>query len=417
MRLDGDAALALEVHRVEDLVDRLLGVHRAGERQEPVGQRRLAVVDVGDDGEVADPLDGHRFRITRRRRAMRERPDGDQGQRRAWLRHRDVGTRARRRARRWAPAPIARRPRRRCSPGARRRRPPPPAPRARRPRCSRRGRPRSPSPITAFGPTRHAGPSAAPAPITQGLPRSRLGPNGAPSAIQRPPPRPGGRQRRGRRARPAGRAGPGGTPPGCRYRASSGRPHPAVARHAVVDERRKELPLDRHHRGRGDAGEQRAVQHIDAGVDRVGRDHPRRIGLLDEGADAAAGVQLHEAVLRRVGHARQVDGRAGLPLRMKGEHRAQVRVGEDVAVEHDHAAAGGRFHRVAHAAGGAERVELHRVPEAHAVGRAVAHRPADLVDQVGAGQDHVGDPVEREQRELVGEERDVEQRDDRLGPR
>ena len=29
VRLDGDAALALEVHRVEDLVDRLLGVHRA----------------------------------------------------------------------------------------------------------------------------------------------------------------------------------------------------------------------------------------------------------------------------------------------------------------------------------------------------------------------------------------------------
>jgi hypothetical protein len=63
VRLDGDPALALQVHRVEHLVDRLLGVHRARERQQPVGQRGLAVIDVGDDGEVTDAGQGHRISV------------------------------------------------------------------------------------------------------------------------------------------------------------------------------------------------------------------------------------------------------------------------------------------------------------------------------------------------------------------
>ena len=60
MRLDGDAPLLLQVHRVQHLAHRLLGVHGSGEGQEPVGQGGLAVVDVRDNGEVSDLLDGHR---------------------------------------------------------------------------------------------------------------------------------------------------------------------------------------------------------------------------------------------------------------------------------------------------------------------------------------------------------------------
>src|SRR6266508_554306 len=64
--LDGDAALLLEVHGVEDLAHGLLGVHRAGEREQAVRQGGLAVVDVGDDGEVTDAGGGHRSQdITR----------------------------------------------------------------------------------------------------------------------------------------------------------------------------------------------------------------------------------------------------------------------------------------------------------------------------------------------------------------
>jgi len=54
--LDGDAALALEVHVVEDLVHHLALGEGVGAFEDAVGQGRLAVVDVGDDGEVADAL-------------------------------------------------------------------------------------------------------------------------------------------------------------------------------------------------------------------------------------------------------------------------------------------------------------------------------------------------------------------------
>jgi len=51
---DGDALLALEVHRVHDpLRDHLMRGERAGLAEQGVHERRLAVVDMGDDGEVA----------------------------------------------------------------------------------------------------------------------------------------------------------------------------------------------------------------------------------------------------------------------------------------------------------------------------------------------------------------------------
>ena len=52
--LDGDAALALEVHGVEHLGLHLARGERAGELEQPVGEGGLAVVDVRDDREVAD---------------------------------------------------------------------------------------------------------------------------------------------------------------------------------------------------------------------------------------------------------------------------------------------------------------------------------------------------------------------------
>ena len=60
LRLDGDAALALDVHGIEHLLDHLARLEPAGELNEPVGERRFAVVDVGDDREIADAIDGRR---------------------------------------------------------------------------------------------------------------------------------------------------------------------------------------------------------------------------------------------------------------------------------------------------------------------------------------------------------------------
>ena len=54
--LDGNAPLPLQVHRVQVLIHHPVGVDGAGRLQQPVRQRRLAVVDVGDDREVANEL-------------------------------------------------------------------------------------------------------------------------------------------------------------------------------------------------------------------------------------------------------------------------------------------------------------------------------------------------------------------------
>jgi hypothetical protein len=54
LRLDGDAALALDIHRVEHLLLHLAQRQAAGDLDQAVGQRRFAMVDMGDDGEIAD---------------------------------------------------------------------------------------------------------------------------------------------------------------------------------------------------------------------------------------------------------------------------------------------------------------------------------------------------------------------------
>ena len=53
-RLDGDAALTLELHGVEDLVLHLALFNGVALLQQPVCQRGFAVVNVGDDRKIAD---------------------------------------------------------------------------------------------------------------------------------------------------------------------------------------------------------------------------------------------------------------------------------------------------------------------------------------------------------------------------
>ena len=52
--LDRDAAFPLELHRVENLFAHLARRDGVGQLEDAIGERRLAVVDVRDDREVAD---------------------------------------------------------------------------------------------------------------------------------------------------------------------------------------------------------------------------------------------------------------------------------------------------------------------------------------------------------------------------
>ena len=54
--LDRDAALALEIHVVKDLILHDALLHRPALLDQTVGQGGLAVVDMGDDGKIPNDL-------------------------------------------------------------------------------------------------------------------------------------------------------------------------------------------------------------------------------------------------------------------------------------------------------------------------------------------------------------------------
>ena len=58
VRLDRNAALPLDVHRVQDLVPELALLYPAAVHNQTVCEGRFTMVDVGDDAEVSDVLHG-----------------------------------------------------------------------------------------------------------------------------------------------------------------------------------------------------------------------------------------------------------------------------------------------------------------------------------------------------------------------
>ena len=60
--LDGDAALALQIHVVQQLSHFLAGGNRFGDVQQAIGQGAFSVVDVGNDAEVSDIFHANRER-------------------------------------------------------------------------------------------------------------------------------------------------------------------------------------------------------------------------------------------------------------------------------------------------------------------------------------------------------------------
>jgi hypothetical protein len=53
---DGYAPFPFQVHVIKDLVLQILADDCAGEFQQPVGQGAFAMVDMGNDAKVSDPL-------------------------------------------------------------------------------------------------------------------------------------------------------------------------------------------------------------------------------------------------------------------------------------------------------------------------------------------------------------------------
>jgi hypothetical protein len=76
--LDGDAPFALQVHGIQDLFHHLALGKRPGNLQQAVGQGGFAVIDVRNDGEIADEFAVHSVRELSR--LSHKRPPGAGGQ-------------------------------------------------------------------------------------------------------------------------------------------------------------------------------------------------------------------------------------------------------------------------------------------------------------------------------------------------
>ena len=354
MCLDRDAALALEVHRVQHLVDGLLRVHGAGEGQEPVGQRRLAVVDVRDDREVTDAGQRHQLSVAGLRGSRV--PSGDDG---AGL----DGDRP-------DPSPRAR----------------PPGPP--RPRSADQHRRTAPSPtVTRSQSTERADswPRADAAPRTEHRARTdeRAGGHLHATAHYR-----GRLDARagvdaGTVAEPAAaRAVAGGiqraaTLPSsrssCAARYAAGLPMsrqygsaPAEARRPVGHERGEQLALDRHRTVARNAREERRR-----------RSRRSRALIVSVVRSSSAGGFSRNASMRpSSAHSTRPNARGsgtrmskivirGSALVVEAAHGAKVRVGEHVAVEDEHRPAR-EVDGVAHAAARAPRLVLDRVAQVRA---------------------------------------------------
>ena len=61
LSLDGDAPLALDVHRVEVLLPHVASVYGAGQLEDPIGQSGLPMIDVGHDAEVSNAVEVQRI--------------------------------------------------------------------------------------------------------------------------------------------------------------------------------------------------------------------------------------------------------------------------------------------------------------------------------------------------------------------
>ena len=70
LRFDRDAALALDVHGVQNLVDHIALGDGMRHLQHAVGQRRLAMVDMGDDREVSDMGGFHVHHLRQKERPL-----------------------------------------------------------------------------------------------------------------------------------------------------------------------------------------------------------------------------------------------------------------------------------------------------------------------------------------------------------
>lgn len=65
LAFNGDATFAFDIHAIQELRLHVALRHRSGQFEDAIGQRGLAMIDVRDNGKIADivRIGAHRFRF------------------------------------------------------------------------------------------------------------------------------------------------------------------------------------------------------------------------------------------------------------------------------------------------------------------------------------------------------------------
>ena len=184
-------------------------------------------------------------------------------------------------------------------------------------------------------------------------------------------------------------------------------------RFAALDERREIAAFDRPGDVARNAVERVRLEHVDAGVDVVGRDLVG-VRLLEKAADVAIRVGFDQAVGRRIVDRRQDDRRARLALAVQPDDAREIDLRQHVAVEHDD-----RFGQlVARVLDGARRAERRGLDDVADLDPELGAVAEDLLDAarlvVEAEDDFVDLRNLLQQIDLIVEKRPVEDRNDRL---
>ncbi len=163
----------------------------------------------------------------------------------------------------------------------------------------------------------------------------------------------------------------------------------------------------------GDGVEDHRLEDVDAGVDGV-REHLTPGRLLQEPFDAPVGSGDDDPELERVLDPLQRDRRHRAAVAVRLHERGEIEVGEDGTGDDEEGVVelGGR---VADRPRGPERLLVGRVPHPDPEVGAVPEVGADLVGEVGDGDDHVVEAVLGEEPHDVLHHRLVDERHHRLG--
>ncbi len=187
----------------------------------------------------------------------------------------------------------------------------------------------------------------------------------------------------------------------------------AVDRPAHLEQQREELLREVVRPVLRDVLQHLGLEHVDAGVDRVGEDLAPA-GLLEEALDAAVLVGDDDPELERVLDRLEPDRHGGALLAVRLDEGGQVDVAEGVSGDDEERVvepAGGALH----GAGGAERGLLDRVADVDAERLAAAEIAPDRLRQEGDRHDHVLEAVAPEELDDVLHARLADDRHHRLG--